>query len=325
MITPLALSHFNTYQSTDIDSVRAYVGKLFCPHSLDLASKKFQLNTRIDHAQVAGMSLVYLDYGAPVDIFPGTLDKFYLIQIVLSGRAEVSLDNKIHLAKCGEATIINPMCKTRIRATDDCRFLSIRIESARVARRLEKLINRKLDNSLIFSPKLDLCSGKGAVIGRFVAYVMAELKLQTPDSLLTSLSEQFESTLASMLLELHPHNYSSAIEGAQLLPAHHYVKKAEGYMRENLAGVITPDDLAAVADVTPRTLSNGFHRYYQTTPMGYLKSLRLDRAHESLVKAGDGETITRVAMNCGITHLGRFSHEYKLRFGESPSHTLRPK
>lgn len=325
MATPLPLSQFDTYHSTDLDAVRGYVGTIFCPHSLDLAHKNTQIDTRLHHARVAGMSLVYLDYGAPVDIVPGTLDNFYLVQLVLSGRAEVSLDNTVYLAHPGEATIINPTCSTRIRVTDDCRFLSIRLDCARVAQMLALQINRQLDKPLLFHSKLDFCSDKGAVIGRFINHVLAELELQAADSMLPNMNEHYENMLVSALLELQPHNYCDSIAEARSVPAHHYVKKAESFMRENLASMITPDELASVAGVTPRTLCNGFHRYYQTTPMCYLKSLRLERAHECLRKASDGETITRIAMNCGITHLGRFSLEYKQRFGEAPSQTLRIK
>ena len=46
-------------------------------------------------------------------------------------------------------------------------------------------------------------------------------------------------------------------------------------------------------------------------------------ARAMLEAARPGATVTRVAHDCGLAHLGRFSQEYARHFGESPSETLR--
>jgi AraC-like DNA-binding protein len=52
-----------------------------------------------------------------------------------------------------------------------------------------------------------------------------------------------------------------------------------------------------------------------------LRALRLELARKDL--AQDGATVTSVAVACGFGSLGRFAADYKARFGESPSETLR--
>ncbi|HEX2431520.1 MAG TPA: helix-turn-helix domain-containing protein, partial [Aestuariivirgaceae bacterium] len=39
--------------------------------------------------------------------------------------------------------------------------------------------------------------------------------------------------------------------------------------------------------------------------------------------ARPGDTATAIAYDCGFGHLGEFAQSYRLRFGESPSETLR--
>ncbi|TIU64921.1 MAG: AraC family transcriptional regulator, partial [Mesorhizobium sp.] len=39
-------------------------------------------------------------------------------------------------------------------------------------------------------------------------------------------------------------------------------------------------------------------------------------------RGADGLSVTRIAMEVGITHLGRFAANYRLFFGESPYETL---
>jgi transcriptional regulator GlxA family with amidase domain len=58
--------------------------------------------------------------------------------------------------------------------------------------------------------------------------------------------------------------------------------------------------------------------------MALLKKLRLDQARKELLLASrDGGSVTGTAMNCGFQNLSMFSREYKARFGEAPSETLR--
>jgi transcriptional regulator GlxA family with amidase domain len=39
--------------------------------------------------------------------------------------------------------------------------------------------------------------------------------------------------------------------------------------------------------------------------------------------SGDSNHVAGVALRWGFAHMGRFSNEYKQRYGESPSKTLR--
>nr|WP_272210025.1 helix-turn-helix domain-containing protein [Marinicella sp. W31]MDC2875878.1 helix-turn-helix domain-containing protein [Marinicella sp. W31] len=82
-------------------------------------------------------------------------------------------------------------------------------------------------------------------------------------------------------------------------------------------------DLCAHTGVSARTLQYAFNDYIGMSPNAYLRSLRLNRARNALtVACGDETTVTRVAMQFGFLHLGRFSQDYGNAFGEPPSATL---
>ena len=55
--------------------------------------------------------------------------------------------------------------------------------------------------------------------------------------------------------------------------------------------------------------------------MTFLRARRLDAARARLAMARDDDTITSIATACGFEHLGRFSAQYRQRFGESPRDT----
>ncbi|MEV7548459.1 helix-turn-helix domain-containing protein [Amycolatopsis sp. NPDC089917] len=66
-----------------------------------------------------------------------------------------------------------------------------------------------------------------------------------------------------------------------------------------------------------------FRRHLGTTPMAYLRRVRLDYAHTDLRAATPGQdTITRIAAHWGYGRASVFAARYRETFGELPSHTL---
>jgi transcriptional regulator GlxA family with amidase domain len=96
------------------------------------------------------------------------------------------------------------------------------------------------------------------------------------------------------------------------------------YLEEHVAEDIGVADVASAVYVTPRALQYMFRRHLETTPMAYLRRVRLDRVHRDLV-AGDraSTTVTATAAQWGFAHVGRFAVLYRETYGESPHVTLR--
>ena len=84
-------------------------------------------------------------------------------------------------------------------------------------------------------------------------------------------------------------------------------------------------EIAVAARVTPRALQAGFRRHFGDTPTGYLRRVRLERAHRELQAAGpaSGLTVKAVACRWGWASHSRFAVAYQQRFGVPPSRTLR--
>jgi AraC-like DNA-binding protein/tetratricopeptide (TPR) repeat protein len=82
-------------------------------------------------------------------------------------------------------------------------------------------------------------------------------------------------------------------------------------------------DLAAAAGVAPRTLQKHFHRFLGRAPLAFIRELRFRRARQELLHGPGHASVTEIATSCGFSHLGRFAIEYRRRYGESPSATLR--
>ena len=82
-------------------------------------------------------------------------------------------------------------------------------------------------------------------------------------------------------------------------------------------------DVAVTLGISLRHLQAGFRRHLNTTPQSFLKDCRFEHALQRLSFAAPGETAASIAKSCGFTHPGQFAGDYRRRFGESPSDTLR--
>jgi len=101
------------------------------------------------------------------------------------------------------------------------------------------------------------------------------------------------------------------------------LRRAEEIMRERFAEPLTMVDIANELDVSLRTLQLAFNRAHGRSPRKVLNDVRLRAVHSRLCAPPENVSIADVAMDCGFTHLGRFTAAYKATFGETPSATLK--
>jgi len=103
------------------------------------------------------------------------------------------------------------------------------------------------------------------------------------------------------------------------------LRRALSFIEEHAADPISLNEIARAAGLSPRGLQACFRRNLETTPLAYLRAVRMQRAHRDLVTADPttGINVAAVAARWGFTHLGRFATEYKRRFNAYPSQTLR--
>ena len=175
----------------------------------------------------------------------------------------------------------------------------------------------------VASDCLSLEVPEGRTFWRHLSFVWSEICsggvfLKSPTA--TSEIEKTSAALLQMAFE------SGAICGAQDTPLEatdQVLEKAEAYIRANLGEQIALADLVTVSDTSASSLLRVFRIHRCTTPMKYVKQIRLESAQRTLLAAKTGlTTVTEVAMDHGFFQLGRFSADYKLAFGELPSDTL---
>ena len=87
--------------------------------------------------------------------------------------------------------------------------------------------------------------------------------------------------------------------------------RALGWLRGHLSEPLQLEQLAQIAGVRPRTLQTHFKMFLGTTPLGWVRRMRLARARQELVNTDLQTSVTDIALASGFTQLGRFSAQYR--------------
>jgi AraC-like DNA-binding protein len=102
------------------------------------------------------------------------------------------------------------------------------------------------------------------------------------------------------------------------------VRRATAFIEQHPHADISVADIAEAANVSIRAVQFAFRHQLDTTPMTYLRTVRLDHAHRDLLATDPnrGDTVTGIAARWGFYSNGRFATQYRLAYGVTPSQTL---
>jgi AraC-like DNA-binding protein len=100
------------------------------------------------------------------------------------------------------------------------------------------------------------------------------------------------------------------------------LERLERWVDAHLAEPITLDRLSAFSGVGGRVLQKSVMALRGQSPLEWITARRLAAARAQLLERPADVAISRVALDCGFTHLGRFSAAYRQAYGELPSATL---
>jgi len=229
---------------------------------------------------------------------------------------------EIHSAP-GRAAIFEACHNAGARLMGPRRHLGLFIDQAMITNHLTQMLERTVDGDLNIHPHIDLTAGAGLALMQLVQNLHRGLSdsgpLQRSPLAFSSLCD----AAIYLLLENCPNRYSNELEQSAPAPAPRHVKRAVDFMQEHMAEPISLVDIAIAAKVSVRTLQQGFKQFRNTSPMSYLHEIRLAAAHRDLLEAGTRPVVADVALKWGFAHSGRFAAEYKKRFGQLPSQTLK--
>ena len=91
------------------------------------------------------------------------------------------------------------------------------------------------------------------------------------------------------------------------------------FIKANLHLKISMLDLKQHTKFSERSLQLIFKKHLNKSPFEYIEEQRLLKAHELIKQYKQSKKTTHIASEVGFRHLGRFSVNFKKRFGIHPS------
>lgn len=317
------LAKSNPYMTGDLDAAREHISALFVPHRLDVIGRNQVLDVCISRAQIEGVSLVYHRHGARVSVRPQRLEDFFLLQIPIRGEAVVNIANSVVHCSPKQAVMISPTLGFDMEFREGCEQLIVRVERDDLEHHVEQQLGRRIDLPVEFTPAVPLMTTAAKELTSLLRFMTTTLTEPGGISSSPVARKHMASLLISGLTSCLDHNYREELLEGAARPKPAYVARAQEFIRMNVGEAIGPEDIAAAAEVSARTLFAGFKTYLNTTPMRYLKDMRLDLVREALSGNEPRQaSVTTIAMNYGFLHLGHFCAAYRQRFGELPRETL---
>lgn len=130
-----------------------------------------------------------------------------------------------------------------------------------------------------------------------------------------------ESIYRLLVLATHP-RWALGVESPAKSATMARVNLVCDYVMAHLDQPLTLTDLEHIAALSARALQYAFQNHYGSSPMQWVRQARLQAARQRLITARECDSVTSIALACGMPRLGAFAASYRGMFGESPSATL---
>ena len=320
------LAAFARVTTNDVDEAAEQIGRIFCPHHLKPAQARASgFSARHNCAGFDGFSINYVAYGGTVSIDPGCLDRFFLVQIPLTGTANISVGaTGFDVGPGSTASLLSPTLPTRM-IWHDCAQAILLFDRRMVEQRAAAL-SGGVAGAVEFDPAIDLNAPSGRQLQTSLGELMILAERLGPSGRPSPAAMAgWRETLLEHLLNRQRHGLSDAIRTfsgrAERLPR--ALRAARDHLADNAGEALDLAQLAAASGIGIRALQLGFRRHFGVSIWEMLLDIRLAGLHARLVLASPGVSITDIAFDLGFTHLGRMSGAYRQKFGETPSATLR--
>jgi AraC-like DNA-binding protein len=312
-IAPL-LQDCRYFESRDIDDTRERIAHVLSPHRLLPVGPQGGMRSHMNFLQLEGLAFGSLHYGSPMGVLVPQMSDRYLIILCLRGSGLIRTNGKEIRLDARHGFACSPGLTFDAQFSADCEQFFVRMDRATLQRHsglAEPVLALEVDLE-----RPALMPWQGLVRMLMTDPALLALVRANPRVVL-----EYEQLLVSLLLAGQPHRDRVEDRRGSVAPA--AVIRAERFIEAHATDNLNLEQIAAAAGVSSRALLKGFARFRETSPIRHLRDVRLEMAHLRLQEdAPEAGRVAAVAAECGFGHLGRFSQEYRNRFGELPSETV---
>lgn len=310
--------------SSDVDEATEKVGEVFHPHRLTRVGPVNRFHAALDAVSVGAMVSGRLRYNSNSDLHCPTIDGYH-VNVPLTGKL-LSISRGVSTPVLPDkAAVYSTGADARILSPEHSRLNLFAVKFARSAvhETLQDLLGRQIEEPVRFRGVLDLSSPDGRA---WWTLLVNTHRSQLLGSMMRDprMAAPLTQSVMTGLLTLTENQFSAELQAPVAACAPSMVARAIEFIHASAGEPLTVADIARAVGLNVRTLQRSFHRHAGTSPMQFLRDVRMRRAHEDLLAGDPGVTsVTVIAARWGFTNHGRFAQDYRRAYGTSPSETLR--
>lgn len=308
----------------DMDQIAAMVRQLYVDHSATFhCGDPARVDGKVRSAMADGLSAGLLRYGgfeylagiAPVDA-PMAVAVTQGSGVITSAGEELRFTRGDVFMLPGDG----PACATM----DDAGYALLQVPWPAVRALAEERIGLAATD-LRFEAMAPVSRAHQVAWARTADFICGQLVTSGATTVGPLIAQEMNRLAAAAMLETFPNTTMTAayVAGPDWVPPP-AARRAAAFIEAHADEPLTLDDIAVAAGVTGPAVQCAFRRYYATSPVGYLRRIRLERAHQELRDSDPmtGVTVAAVACRWGWASPSQFTAAYQRRFGQPPSRTL---
>jgi AraC-like DNA-binding protein len=319
------LGRFAVVRMSSLDEARDAVTRVYLPHDLESANGE-RLRMSLNAAEAERFTVGFLVYGAPTPLTMPATEVCYHVNLTTKGRTFADRTDGSRATTVADTSglVLLPDQLNTVRWTADAEQLILKIPRSRIESHLADLIGRPTGAVIDFAFSFDLTQPPGRGLLSAVEFMARELNRPGGVADMPLARGQLESFILTQLLLAVPNPYADELSRPADAVSPGRLKPVIEYMEMKADETLTPQELARVGCMSVRTLHATFQQELGMSSMAYLRRIRLDHVRAELVNTARSDIrITDVAMRWGFFHPSRFAQQYRDRYGELPSDTVR--
>lgn len=203
-------------------------------------------------------------------------------------------------------------------------LLSITFERELFEEALEQTTSAKELNRLLRQPVIKVSPQRFAQARRRLLALFSQALVNDDRDYTRERESALEQAMLGELLQLMTDPACDKQQRSPSSTRSFIVEKCHRLATSEMINVPSVVELCERLQVSRRTVQNSFRSVAETTPLNYLRSVRLNGVRRTLISTrACNLSIGDAAAQWGFYHLSHFAAEYQELFAELPSHTVR--
>ncbi|MFD3542236.1 helix-turn-helix transcriptional regulator [Streptomyces sp. NPDC058662] len=309
-----------SFDSDNLEETEAFLSSAYTP--MRIGGTPQNARARIDRHAAGGLKVDRLSFGYTMAYDADCLNQVCLVTLHEGTFVDTTGGGEEHFGP-GETFMLAPHDRPYRGEVRSARYTLTLFDPALLGE--VAVTGARFPGPVELTGQRALTPAANARLGAAVAYLRDHVLTEplTGDSPLIAttaarhLASVALAALPNTTLSARPHPIDSRDATSDTL------RRAIAFIEDNAHLDVTLEQIAASIPITPRAVQYAFARHADTTPLRYLRRVRLARAHHDLRHADPDTTrISDIARRWGFAHQGRFATAYRQEYGVPPSTTL---